>query len=142
MTAAFAFTLVSLAAMVGWLVLIVGIVARNRYLVEWVAGRFWPLALSVAYAAIAPGFYISDQGGFDSLANLQLMTSAPWLLLGGWIHWLAADLFIASWISLQVSDKGMGRGWLGLLLPLCFFAGPAGFLAYHLLLAAKRRALT
>lgn len=100
------------------------------------AGRAVPFALAVIYAAIAPGFFTAAQGGFDSLSNVQLLFSDPWLVLGGWLHWLAADLFIGSWIAGRVMERGWSRGWLIGLLPLAAIVGPIGFLAYQLLVLA------
>lgn len=132
-----AFITVTIIALVGWITLVAGVLTGRRFLIDKVAGRGFPVALACAYALIAPGFFTTSEGGFDCLANLQIMFGAPWLVLGGWIHWLVTDLFIASWISIKVMDKGWGRKWLAGLLPLAFFVGPVGFLAYHLIAIMK-----
>jgi hypothetical protein len=137
MTADDAFMYVNYAALAGWILLVAGVVLKNLRLAAFVAGRLVPVGLAVAYAAIAPSFFTTTQGGFDSLANLQIMFGDPWLVLGGWLHWLAADLFIGSWVAMQVMQKGWSRWWLAGLLPFCFAVGPVGFLAYHALAFAR-----
>lgn len=137
MSADDAFNYANYVALTGWIALVAGLALKKYWLVEVLAGRIVPLGLAVAYAAIAPAFFTTTQGGFDTLANLQIMFADPWLVLGGWLHWLAADLFIASWVSMQVVTKGWSRWWLAGLLPLCFAVGPVGFLAYHALAFAR-----
>jgi hypothetical protein len=62
-----------------------------------------------------------------------------WLLLAGWVHYLAFDLFIGAW---QVRDsKALGISHL-LVLPclvLTFLFGPVGLLLYFLIRVACRR---
>ena len=137
MTANEAFAYANYVALAGWIALLAGVALKNDRLAGFVAGRIFPLGLAVAYAVIAPSFFTATEGGFDSLENLQIMFADPWLVLGGWLHWLAADLFIASWVATQIMDKGWSRWWLAGLFPLCFAVGPVGFLAYHVLALAR-----
>ena len=37
------------------------------------------------------------EGGFGSLADVATLFGKPELLLAGWIHYLAFDLFIGAW---------------------------------------------
>ncbi|MDP4822809.1 MAG: ABA4-like family protein [Aestuariivirgaceae bacterium] len=137
MTAESTFTLVNYAALAGWIALIAGVVLKNERLADMIGGRLVPLGLAIFYTAIAPSFFTAPEGGFDSLANVQILFGDPWLVLGGWLHWMAADLFIGSWVARQVLDQGWSRWWLAGLLPLCFVVGPVGFLAYHALAIAQ-----
>ena len=38
-------------------------------------------------------------GGYDSLAAVQRLFAVPELLLAGWLHYLAFDLFVGVWIA-------------------------------------------
>ena len=58
-----------------------------------------PLALGLLYAYLVAAHRGESKGGLGSLAALF---SNPWLLLAGWIHYLAFDLFIGSW---EVRDE-------------------------------------
>ena len=88
------FSLCNPVAMAGWLLLIV---APRRPWAALVAGRVIPLVLSVGYlAALAPN-WAGAEGGFGSLPEVAALFASPWLLLAGWIHYLAFDLFIGAW---------------------------------------------
>ncbi len=41
--------------------------------------------------------FYEAKGGFGSLAEVALLFSNPHILLAGWIHYLAFDLFIGGW---------------------------------------------
>jgi hypothetical protein len=130
MTADTVFSLANPAALVGWAVLIYAIIRKNIWLRDEVAGFWWPLALSALYTLLIMLFFFKAEGGFDTLANVQKLFTAPWAALAGWIHYLAFDLFVGAWISKQVMQAGMNRLWLVGLLPLTFMFGPAGLLGF------------
>jgi hypothetical protein len=72
----------------------------------------------------------SSDGGFGSLALVQKLFADPYALLAGWVHYLAFDLFIGSWI---VEDALARRApvWLRVgVLPFTFMFGPMGLLFY------------
>ena len=56
--------------------------------------------------------------------------SHRWALLAGWIHFLAFDLFVGSWIAADGSARGIRHLALVPVLLLTFLLGPLGFLAY------------
>ncbi|MCE9600023.1 MAG: DUF4281 domain-containing protein [Spirochaetia bacterium] len=79
------------------------------------------------------------QGGFGSLEGVSLLFQNPYALLAGWIHYLAFDLFVGSWISAHAAKHSISRF---LILPcqfLTFMFGPVGLLSYLLLRLAIRR---
>ena len=131
MTASFVFSLANLFALAGWIVLIFGIVRKRPFWRDTVAGIWWPLVLSVLYMVLVVFFLFKARGGFDSLENVQLLFTAPWVALSGWVHYLAFDLFVGTWISKRVMQEGLPHLLLFVLLPLTFMFGPAGFLAFH-----------
>ena len=120
-------------AMLGWLVLISGVVMNRAWLRDKLAGIYWPLALSVGYCiAIYLGFGQSG-GGFDSLAAVRKLFSNDWALLGGWVHYLAFDLFVGAWIARNAEKAGFSRWFMIPVLPLTFLFGPAGFLLFWII---------
>ncbi len=129
MTASFVFSLANPFALAGWIILIFAIVRKRPFWRDTVAGLWWPLALSALYTLLIIFFFFKAQGGFDTLENVQLLFTAPWAALAGWVHYLAFDLFIGAWISKRVMEEGMPRLLLIVLLPLTFMFGPAGLLA-------------
>ena len=128
MTAAQLFQIANPVALLGWLVLIVSIFLKKPVWRDQLAGRFWPLGLSVVYSALIVFFFFKAPGGFDSLANVQLLFTSEWAALAGWIHYLAFDLFVGAWIARKVMELGMSRLLLILLLPMTFMFGPMGLL--------------
>lgn len=128
MTAAQLFLIANPVALLGWLVLIVSIFLKKPVWRDQLAGRFWPLGLSVVYSALIVFFFFKAPGGFDSLANVQLLFTSEWAALAGWIHYLAFDLFVGAWIARKVMELGMSRLLLIPLLPMTFMFGPMGLL--------------
>jgi hypothetical protein len=59
--------------------------------------------------------------------------AVPELLLAGWIHYLAFDLFVGAWIARNGSAEGVSPLVLTPILLATFLAGPIGYLAYALL---------
>jgi hypothetical protein len=117
--------------MLGWLVLIAGIVMNRVWLRDKLAGIYWPIALSAGYCiAIFLGFGQSG-GGFDSLPAVRTLFSNDWALLAGWVHYLAFDLFVGAWIARDAERSGVSRWFLIPILPLTFLFGPGGFLLYQ-----------
>ena len=129
----------STVVLIGWLALILAPLRRELAVsvARWVAvilcgGYFAMLAAGLAGPGPPPG------ASFDSLAGVRLLLSTPEALLAGWVHYLAFDLFVASW---QVEDAPAACIPHWLLLPclaLTFVAGPIGLLLYFLIKAARR----
>ena len=133
------FSVVNLIALASWVLLAV---FPRRRLAELVASRLAPGLLSVAYVAIVGALWGRIPGGFSSLEAVRQLFDHPWMLLAGWIHYLAFDLFIGSWIVRDAREQGIAHGLLLPLLPLTFLFGPAGWLSYlglRAALGARRR---
>lgn len=130
------FSLVGPIAIAGWLALLASPFAPR--LADRVAGLAIPLVLSVAYAGLILAFWTSAEGGFDSLDNVARLFETRELLLAGWIHYLAFDLFVGAWIVREARAEGTPF-WLVLpCLPATFLFGPAGFLAFNAVRGARR----
>jgi hypothetical protein len=97
------FSLCNLAAMVGWILLIV--TPRRHWVSSIVAGRVIPLLLSGVYLTLLAAHWGERNGGFGSLAGVVALFANHWLLLAGRIHYLAFDLFIGSWEVRDAEDR-------------------------------------
>lgn len=132
------FSLGSSLAITGWLALAVSPAgtrwapAAHRY-----AGRVVPLLLAAAYVALFARNGMGD-GGYDSMAAVQRLMAQPALLAAGWLHYLAFDLFVGSWIAERCATLGLPHFLVLPLLALAFMFGPAGLLAYALLRGIAR----
>lgn len=106
-------------------------------LAEAIAAIVVPGLISVAYAGIILAFWSGAEGGFDSLAAVAQLFQTPELLLAGWLHYLAFDLFVGAW-EVRTARREAMPFWLVLpCLPLTFMFGPAGFLLFVALRAAR-----
>jgi Domain of unknown function (DUF4281) len=131
LTAAQLFQIANPVALLGWIVLIASVLLKKPVWRDQVAGRFWPLGFAVLYSALIIFFFFKAPGGFDTLANVQLLFTSEWAALAGWVHYLAFDLFVGAYISRSVMTLGMSRLVLVALLPLTFMFGPMGLLGFE-----------
>ena len=134
------FGIANLVAMAGWLLLGVGIATRSNALRDRYAGIGVPALLAVGYLALIAVKGSSAEGGFSSLAGVAALFQSPWILLAGWVHYLAFDLFVGAWIARDADARGLPRALLLPVLPCVFFLGPAGFLLWLGLRASIRPA--
>jgi hypothetical protein len=130
------FQLVNITALAGWACLLAS--PWMPVFADRVAGLAIPLLLSVAYAGLILAFWTSGEGGFDSLASVALLFQTPELLLAGWIHYLAFDLFVGAWIVRAARADAVSFWLVVPCLAMTFLFGPAGFLAFNAVRAARR----
>jgi hypothetical protein len=107
--------------------------------VRRVAGRGVPLALSVLYVVMLATHW-RGEGGFGTLAEVHALFAVPGALVAGWVHYLAFDLFVGSWIAERGAQLQLPHWQLVPVLLLTFMFGPAGLLAFVLLRALVRPA--
>ena len=117
------FSACNLLTMAGWILLLT--VPRHRTAMA-IAGTAIPLTLATIYLVLFVSHVRGSSGGFSSLAAVAQLFDNHWLLLAGWVHYLAFDLFIGSWEARDARARGMSH-WLVLpCLFLTFMFGPAG----------------
>jgi hypothetical protein len=125
------FSIANSLALVSWLLL--AIVPRNRWLAAVVIGRAVPAVFAIAYSAIVATIWWTVDGGFSSLDAVAALFRDPWMLLAGWIHYLAFDLLIGAWEVRDAADHGLPHLLVVPCLALTFLFGPAGWLLYLLI---------
>ena len=121
------FSICSMLAMVGWILLVA--VPRHR-VAHGIASIGIPLAIAAVYLVLIVQYFGSSDGGFGSLADVARLFANPALLLAGWLHYLAVDLFIGAW---EVRDSQRHKMPHLLVIPcllLTFLLGPIGLLCY------------
>jgi Domain of unknown function (DUF4281) len=134
MTPELVFQLASTVAIIAWLILATALVVQpgsTRRLLLLLGGRFAPALLCVTYLALLVTYWGSSPGGgFSSLEGVVRLFSSQGKLLGGWVHYLAFDLFVGRWM---IDDTLAAKGSRWILLPCLattFLYGPAGLLLY------------
>ncbi len=130
------FQIANPVVLVGWVALLASPFAPK--FADRVAALLVPGVLSVAYAGLILAFWTSAEGGFDSLANVALLFETRELLLAGWLHYLAFDLFVGAWIVRSARAAGIHFSFVVPCLVLTFLFGPVGFLLFVALRAALR----
>lgn len=125
-------------ALLGWIALALAAPSRRWAEAVWrVTGRVIPLVLAVAYVAMLVAH--RGPGGFGSLAEVRQLFDRPGLLAAGWLHYLAFDLFVGTWIARRAGVLGIPHALVIPCLLLTFMFGPAGLLAFALLCQFRGR---
>ena len=122
----------------GWLLLV--LVPRLRS-AQITAGIVIPLLLSALSLFLIAQNFSGAPGGFGSLADVSLLFSTQELLLAGWVHYLAFDLFIGAW---EIRDSQRHQIPHLVMIPcllMTFMLGPIGLLFYFAIRTAKLRRL-
>jgi hypothetical protein len=124
------FNISTVFALVGWIVLV--FLPSHRAAVEGIARTLVPALLSIAYAVIiVPALF--GGGGMGSLASFEGVAGAlnqPWLLVAGWLHYLAFDLLVGVWQVSTARSEGIPHYAVLPCLLLTFILGPVGFVAF------------
>jgi len=122
------FSITNTIAVVGWLLL--AVLPGRRWVTEVVTGKALPMLFAVLYAAIVVTTFAGAEGSFSTLSGVATLFTNPWLLLAGWLHYLAFDLLIGTWEARDARERGVPH----LLLVPCLFMtlmfGPVGWLLY------------
>ena len=142
MSASQIFSLANSLALFGWLILILA--GRRRWAASLVTGAILPAFFAALYIGLLSAHWGEAKGGFTTLEAVRSLFSNQWAVLGGWIHYLAFDLFIGSW-QVRDSERNAIPHWMVIpCLILTFLLGPAGLLCYLLLryVRVRRLALT
>ncbi len=122
------FSIANFAALCCWLLL--AFLPGRRWVSSVVAGVAVPAVLAASYTLIIAANFFGAEGGFSSLPEVALLFTNPWLLLAGWIHYLAFDLLVGSWEARDSRERGISHWLLLPCLILTFLFGPAGWLVY------------
>jgi hypothetical protein len=133
------FSMASLLAMIGWLILVI---LPRHHVAQLVSGVVIPLLLSAGYLFLIALHLRGAEGGFSSLADVAALFQKPELLLAGWIHYLAFDLFIGGWEIRDSQQHGIPHLLMIPSLVMTFMLGPIGLLFYFAIRTAKTRTLS
>lgn len=124
------FSLAGALSMLGW----AGLVLAPRWTItrDWLAPVVVPLLIGVVYVTLMLTYIdrAPEGGGFDSLAGVAALFSVEELLLAGWIHYLAFDLFVGAWEVKDAQEQGIHHLLVIPCLILTLMAGPGGLLLY------------
>lgn len=132
------FSMATVLAMAGWLLLVI---LPKRPVAQLLSGLVVPLVLSGIYLLVIAQHFQGAEGGFGSLADVRALFGKDELLLAGWIHYLAFDLFIGAWEVRDAQRNGLPHLVVIPCLLMTFMLGPIGLLFYFAIRTAKIKAL-
>ena len=98
-----------------------------------------PLILSSAYVFIIYQTILLDEPMLNyfklnlTLDSLYTLFDSESFLLIFWLHFLAINLFLGSWISKDGVKHNMSRGMVSIPLILVYFSGPLGLILYWMI---------
>jgi hypothetical protein len=107
----------------GWFILV--LLPRNKALI-FIAQYLLPLGLSALYGGLMLTHFFSSDGGYSSLAAVKALFENDYILLAGWVHYLAFDLFVGSWIARHADEISLSRLLQAPILIATFMFGPLG----------------
>jgi hypothetical protein len=138
---AIAFDLGGKLVMLGWAGLIASLfVERARPAVQTATRLIIPALLALAYGLLIwAGFGEAPDGGFGSIAEVRALFASDSALTAGWLHYLAFDLFVGSWIVADGLERRIPALLILPCLPLTLLFGPLGLLLFILLRLAFTR---
>ena len=117
-----------------WLMLI--IIPNSKFTQFFVNSIILPLILSTAYIYVVYQAILIDEPIFVifklyfSLDNLYTVFATESFLLVFWLHFIALNLFLGSWMSRDGVKHNMSRGLVFVPLILVYFTGPFGLFLY------------
>ena len=120
-----------------WLMLI--IIPNSKFTQFFVNSIILPLILSATYIYIIYQAILMDEPIFDifklyvSLDNLYILFATESFLLVFWLHFLALNLFLGSWISREGIKYNIPRSLVFTPLILVYLTGPLGLVLYWLI---------
>ena len=125
------FTAAGQLAMVGWFILV--FMPRRFRLLNTIPKYLIPFALGLLYSGLVLAHFFTQSGGFGSLADVRSLFANDYILLAGWVHYLAFDLFTGAWIAREADNIGVSRLIQQLLLVATFMFGPVGLVLFLLM---------
>ena len=124
-----------------WLLLIV--LPKWEWTRKLVFHAWIPMLLGIAYVyCFYHAWPFPEGGGFGSLQEVMIAFTSPWLVMAGWIHYLAFDLFIGAWEVRDAQRRGINHCLVIPCVIFTFLAGPAGLLLYFIIRGIASRTLT
>ncbi len=130
------FSVANAVALLAWIML--AVLPGRPWVTKMITTKVVPSLLAVLYTAIVVSLFGRTPGGFSTLAGVGMLFSNPWLLLAGWVHYLAFDLLVGSWQLQDAREHGIPYWTVVPCLALTFLFGPAGWLLYTILRSIRR----
>jgi hypothetical protein len=123
-------------ATLGWFILV--FLPRRIRPLFFIPQYLIPFSLGLFYSGLALTHYFTSAGGYNSLAEVRTLFDNDFMLLAGWVHYLAFDLFIGAWIARNADEIGVSRLLQGPILIATFMFGPVGLVLFLIIKSVVR----
>jgi hypothetical protein len=127
------FKIANFTALFQWLLMSVYLFYPNNFTNFFLKNHFIILFLSVLYSLYILTNFGKQKGSFKSLEGISALFKNKSILLAGWIHYLAFDLFVGVWILKDSMSLGMNVFLTLICLFFTLMLGPIGLLIYSLI---------
>jgi len=131
MSAETLFAICNTMVLPGWLLLVV--LPRWKWTTQIITSVIMPFLFGLVYLYLVLVYFGQAGGGFSSLAGVTELFQNPYVLLAGWLHYLAFDLFIGSWEVRDAQRLGISHWLIIPCLGLTFMFGPIGLGLYFVI---------
>ena len=117
-----------------WIMLI--LIPNSKITQIFINSIILPLILTITYVYVFYQAILLDEAIFDifklyfSLDNLYTVFATENFLLLFWIHFLAVNLYLGSWVSRDGVKYNIAKGLVMIPLILIYFTGPFGLVLY------------
>jgi hypothetical protein len=128
------FSMANAIAVLCWILL--AVLPGPRWVTAIVTGTAMPVSFALLYVAIVAAVFGGAQGSYATLAGVRQLFMNPWLLVAGWVHYLAFDLLIGTWEVRDAREQQIPHLLVVPCLALTLMFGPAGWLLYRIVRAA------
>ena len=126
--------------LLAWLALLASLFAPRIRAWVWPATQFViPALWAVAYVLLIVAGMAEAEGSFTSIEGVRGLFASDSALTAGWLHYLAFDLFVGTWIARDSTERHVHGLLVVPCLGLTLMFGPAGLLLYLVLRAALGR---
>lgn len=116
-------------ALIGWAILI--FLPRRFPLLLAVPKYAIPAVLALVYSGLMlTQFFSVEGGGFSSIGEVRTLFAHDEVLVAGWLHYLAFDLFVGTWIAERSDEARIPRLIQAFFLVSTFMFGPFGLLLF------------
>ncbi len=125
--------------LLGWLFLL--------FLPNWKLTKPLILSAIILILAVLYSFLILKDIGnfkpdsFSTLANVKALFQNDNALAAGWLHYLAFDLLVGTYIVNDAQKHQISRWFYTIPLPFTFMFGPLGYLIYFVIKTIKTKTL-
>lgn len=136
------FDFAGMIALSGWALLSASLFLSDtpRSAIAVVTGILIPASLTIVYVTlILAAWGANPDAGFGSISAVRALFADDRLLVAGWLHYLAFDLIVGTWLVGAGRRAGVPRLLLLMCLPLAFLFAPAGWFVGIILITIWRR---